>query len=120
MLEGFGLPAAEAIAAGVIPLVSVGGTLHEITGDSAVLVDPTGIVSIAHGMRALVEFRFDERKRRLTVLQGHIRQFTREAAVAGWRSCVQGSLGVTCTKAQAHGGSALDPDQRVHRTGLHR
>ena len=99
LLEGFGLPAAEAVAAGLIPLVTEGGTLHEITGNSAVLVDPTDIDSIAHGMRALVEFGCDERKERLTALQGHIRQFTRAAAVAGWRSCVQRVLGGSDTKS---------------------
>ena len=105
LLEGFGLPAAEAVAAGVIPLVTEGGTLHEIIGDSAVLVDPTDIDSIAYGMRALVEFGCDERKERLMALQGYIRQFTPAAAVAGWRSCVQGALGgsdmVLIQKAQA-------------------
>jgi glycosyltransferase involved in cell wall biosynthesis len=89
LLEGFGLPAAEAIAAGVIPLVTEGGTLHEITGDGAVLVDPTDINSIAHGMRELVELGDDERKWRLTALQAHIRQFTPAAAVSGWRALVQ-------------------------------
>jgi glycosyltransferase involved in cell wall biosynthesis len=104
LLEGFGLPAAEAVAAGLIPLVTEGGTLHELTGNSAVLVDPTDIDSIAHGMRALVEFGCDERKERLTALQGRIQLFTRAAAVAGWRSCIQGALGasgVLIQKAQA-------------------
>jgi glycosyltransferase involved in cell wall biosynthesis len=61
LLEGFGLPVAET-GGGVISLVTEGGTLHEVTGDSAVLVDPTDIDSIAYGMRALVEFGCDERK----------------------------------------------------------
>jgi glycosyltransferase involved in cell wall biosynthesis len=92
LLEGFGFPAAEAIAAGVVPLITKGGALHEITGDGAVLVDPTDIDSIVYGMRELVNLG-DERKGRLTALQRHIRQFTSAAAVAGWRSCVKGSLG---------------------------
>ena len=99
LLEGFGFPAAEAIAAGVVPLITKGGALHEITGDGAVLVDPTDIDSIVYGMRELVELGEDERKGRLTALQRHIRQFTSAAAMAGWRSSVQRSLGSTDTKS---------------------
>ena len=102
LLEGFGFPAAEAIAAGVIPLVAGGGALHEITGDSAVLVDPTDISSIARGMRELVEFGDDERKARLKALQRRIRHFTPAAAVQGWRSCVRGSLDATRAYHQDH------------------
>ncbi|MDU3040187.1 glycosyltransferase family 1 protein, partial [Bradyrhizobium sp.] len=54
ILEGFGLPAAEAINRALVPLVGAGGALHEVTGDSAVLVDPLDVGQIAAGMRTLV------------------------------------------------------------------
>ncbi len=108
LLEGFGFPAAEAIAGGVVPLITKGGALHEITGDGAVLVDPTDIDSIVYGMRELVELGDDERKGRLTALQRHIRQFTIAAAVAGWRSCIQGSLGGSDTKSASSVNSAAN------------
>ena len=67
-LEGFGLPAAEAIGFGLVPLVSRGGALHEVTGDDAVLVDPANIDSIAEGMRVLVSLTVQERERRMASL----------------------------------------------------
>jgi glycosyltransferase involved in cell wall biosynthesis len=53
LLEGFGLPAAEAISRNLVPLVSRDGALHEVAGDRAILVDPLDVKEIAQGMRRL-------------------------------------------------------------------
>lgn len=53
LYEGFGLPILESMALGTPVLTSKGGATGEVAGDSAVLVDPYDIDSLAEGMRAL-------------------------------------------------------------------
>lgn len=53
LYEGFGLPALEAMAAGVPLLASTTGALPEITGDAAVSVDPYDVDAIVAGIRDL-------------------------------------------------------------------
>lgn len=51
--EGFGLPAAEAMALGVPALTSDNGAPAEIVGVAGLLVDPTDVRAIAAGIAAL-------------------------------------------------------------------
>jgi glycosyltransferase involved in cell wall biosynthesis len=53
--EGFGLPAIEALAAGVPVVVSAGGALSEVTQRSMIEVDPRDPHSIADGIARAVE-----------------------------------------------------------------
>lgn len=53
LYEGFGLPAAEAMLLGKPVLVSNSGSLPEIAGDAAMLVDPTDVAQMARGIQAL-------------------------------------------------------------------
>jgi len=92
LLEGFGLPAAEAIRNGLIPLVGSGGALHEVTGDAAILVDPLRSEEIATGMRQLTEMDESERNRRLIDLREHISSFSRENMLGSWRSALKAAL----------------------------
>jgi glycosyltransferase involved in cell wall biosynthesis len=48
--EGFGMPALEAMACGVVPIVSNVSSLPEVVGDVGVLVDPNNLVTIADAM----------------------------------------------------------------------
>ncbi len=84
LLEGFGLPAAEAIAYDLVPLVTMGGALHEVTGDEAILVDPTDVGMISSAISKLVELTDHERSVRLRSLRESAARFTAEAAKATW------------------------------------
>jgi hypothetical protein len=86
LLEGFGLPSAEAISRGVVPLLGRGATLHEVAGDSAILVDPLNMDEIADGVRLLAHMGHEERQARLSELRQSIARFSRNFAVAAWRS----------------------------------
>jgi glycosyltransferase involved in cell wall biosynthesis len=55
LYEGFGLPAAEALACGIPTLVSTDGALAEVVGEAALVVDPLSPESIASGLQRLVE-----------------------------------------------------------------
>lgn len=94
LLEGFGLPAAEAIVHGLIPLVGAGGALHEVTGDEAILVDPEDDASIETGMLRLAEMPDEERARRLPALRASIARFSMEQATAAWRSAIVRATGM--------------------------
>jgi glycosyltransferase involved in cell wall biosynthesis len=51
--EGFGLPALEAMSAGVPVVASNRGSLPEVVGDAGVLIDPTDIASLSHALERL-------------------------------------------------------------------
>ncbi|MFZ2997678.1 glycosyltransferase family 4 protein [Sphingobium sp.] len=53
LYEGFGLPALEALTAGVPLLSSITGALPEVTGSAALSVDPYNIDSLVGAMRKL-------------------------------------------------------------------
>ena len=48
-LEGFGIPALEAMAVGVPVIVSNRGALPEVTGDAAQVVEPDDVRGMADG-----------------------------------------------------------------------
>lgn len=53
--EGFGLPVAEAMAAGLPVVCSRGSALEEVAGGAAVLVDPLNTKSIADGVERILD-----------------------------------------------------------------
>jgi glycosyltransferase involved in cell wall biosynthesis len=85
LLEGFGLPAAEAVHHGLIPLLSHGGALQEVAGDGAIYVDPLDESEIATGMRLLAELTPEERRRRLDQLRVNVSRFSLENEAGKWR-----------------------------------
>ncbi len=54
LYEGFGLPALEAMACGTPVVCSAAGSLGEVVGDAAIIVDPLSVESIADGMEQIV------------------------------------------------------------------
>jgi glycosyltransferase involved in cell wall biosynthesis len=85
LLEGFGLPAAEAINYDLVPVLSSGGALEEVAGSAAVFVNPLDVADIAAGMRKIAAMTSEERARRLSQLQLSVTRFSLEKAVATWR-----------------------------------
>jgi glycosyltransferase involved in cell wall biosynthesis len=85
LLEGFGLPAAEAIAYGLVPLVGRGGALHEVTGDSAILVDPIDVDDIADGLNDMLSLTSTERSVRVTKLRHSTSRFSLFCIQIDWR-----------------------------------
>jgi glycosyltransferase involved in cell wall biosynthesis len=53
--EGFGLPVAEAMAAGLPVVCSRGSALEEVAGDAATLVNPLDTRSIADGIESILD-----------------------------------------------------------------
>jgi glycosyltransferase involved in cell wall biosynthesis len=53
--EGFGLPAAEAMACGTAVITSRSASLVEVTGDAALHVEATDVDALSHAMQRLLE-----------------------------------------------------------------
>jgi len=64
--EGFGLPVAEAMAAGLPVVCSRGSALEEVAGGAATLVDPLHTRSIADGIERILDEpgRAEEQRKR--------------------------------------------------------
>lgn len=86
LYEGFGMPAAEALACGVPTLVSTDGALKEVTGDAALAADPTSVEEIATSLQRLLT---DEALRQKLTQAGPI-----QAARFTWEAAARTVLGV--------------------------
>jgi glycosyltransferase involved in cell wall biosynthesis len=74
--EGFGLPAAEAMAAGTPVVAGARGALPEIVGSAGVLVDPYDVNAIAAG----IESALADRERLAVAGRARAKQFSWETA----------------------------------------
>lgn len=86
LLEGFGMPVAEAIARGLVPLIGAEGVLFEVAGEAAVRVDPLDEASITAGMTALADMSGDEKRVRLVALARSIERFHPASVAMAWRA----------------------------------
>jgi glycosyltransferase involved in cell wall biosynthesis len=87
-LEGFGIPVAEAVARGLIPIVSEGGVLHEVAGEGALSVDPLDIPQIAAAMRTLVDMPAEQAAHRRERLMGSLGRFSQAEFTRAWRDAL--------------------------------
>ncbi|MDQ3706370.1 MAG: glycosyltransferase family 4 protein [Chloroflexota bacterium] len=89
LYEGFGLPAAEALACGVPTLVSTDGALKEVTDEAALAADPRSIEEIASNLQRLLT---DEALREELAQAGprQVARFTWEAAARTVLSVYEG------------------------------
>lgn len=84
LLEGFGVPALEAAALGLVPLVGRGGAQEEAIDGAGILVDPTSIESIAEGLKALVDMGPVERTALLRRAKARADALTRDRFLRSW------------------------------------
>jgi len=89
LLEGFGIPVAEAVAHGLVPLVSNKGALAEVAGPAAILVDPVDESDLCRGLRELLALSQGEVDLRLDELRRNIERFTPARAKALWNETLQ-------------------------------
>lgn len=85
-LEGFGMPVAEAICHGLVPLVTKNSVLEEVAGTSALSAPAHDIEAIGVGMRRLVTMESDERDERLKGLRDSVRRFDVIRIQGEWRA----------------------------------
>lgn len=64
LYEGFGLPVLEALQSGAIVVSSNAGSLPEVAGDAAILVEPT-IAGLQQGIEEAVHLRGTDREERI-------------------------------------------------------
>lgn len=80
--EGFGMPPAEALACGTIPVVSTNTSLPEVVGEAGVGVDPYSVASIAHGIMVAIDLTKEQKRRRLELGKQHIKRFDWQKSAA--------------------------------------
>lgn len=84
-LEGFGVPVAEAISRGVVPLITRDSVLEEVAGAGALTAGTDDIDAIGRGMAALATMTGAERTARLAEMQASLGRFSPSAFAAAWR-----------------------------------
>lgn len=84
-LEGFGMPAAEALVNGLLPVVSRDGALIEVAGPGAIIVDADDVASIEAGLAELVALPATEKLARVQRSRTGLAAFSEEHVLAAWR-----------------------------------
>ncbi|SDM20015.1 Glycosyltransferase involved in cell wall bisynthesis [Methylobacterium phyllostachyos] len=85
-LEGFGIPVAEAINHGLIPLVTRESVLEEVAGEAALTADSSSIDEMAAQMRNLVSMPESEKRQRQALLGKAVERFSRAEFKTNWRN----------------------------------
>lgn len=75
LYEGFGMPPAEALACGTVPVVSDNSSLPEVVGEAGIKVRPYSVASIKNGIIVALKETPDKHALRLKLGRQHINQF---------------------------------------------
>ena len=86
LFEGFGLPVLESMACGTPTVVANASSLPEVAGDASVLVNPTDVTDIAHGLNKLLS---EPRLRRELIDRGFV-----QAKKFSWQTAAEKTLQV--------------------------
>ncbi|MDF8334824.1 glycosyltransferase [Novosphingobium cyanobacteriorum] len=92
-LEGFGVPVAEAIARGLVPLVTADSVLEEVAGEGALVAPCHDADAIAAQMNRLVALTSAERALRQQRLARSIARFSRQSFAQGWSTLIHDVAG---------------------------
>lgn len=84
-LEGFGMPVAEAIGRGLVPIISRNSVLEEVAGEGASVVDPEDEGQISQAMITSWNMSHAEYAARSAALLKGISRFTRAGFTESWR-----------------------------------
>jgi glycosyltransferase involved in cell wall biosynthesis len=85
LLEGFGMPVAEAAQRGLVPLISQGGVMQEVAGDGALYADPLDEGEMAQAMCTLAGLTATDREHRLGMLTSSLTRYDIAHFHDGWR-----------------------------------
>lgn len=88
LLEGFGMPLAEAIGHGTIPAITENSVLEEVAGEGALTCDPLSVDSIMRAMVGLIDMPEPERAARLVRLRASIERFSLAKFCHDWRAAL--------------------------------
>jgi glycosyltransferase involved in cell wall biosynthesis len=107
LYEGFGLPVVEALARGVPTITSTAGSLPEVAGEAAILVDPYDVAAIA---AAIGRIDRDEGLRRALAAAGPIQAatFSGDRFQANLRSLYRPLVAPDMVRAAARNSSSTD------------
>lgn len=86
LYEGFALRALDAMACGAPVVCSAAGSLGEVVGDAAIIVDPLDVESIADGMQPVI--RLGDRR------ESFVRRSIEHAANVSWKSTAAKTVAV--------------------------
>ncbi|MEK7165413.1 MAG: glycosyltransferase family 1 protein, partial [Patescibacteria group bacterium] len=78
LYEGFGLPVLEAMACATQVVTSNKGSLAEIVGPNAIVVDPFSEIAIFEGIKNAISLRGNDRKEMLERARRYVSKFTWE------------------------------------------
>lgn len=78
LYEGFGLPVLEAMACGCRVVTSNRGSLKEVAGEAAIIVDPENVEAITNGIETVLKLSNEERGKLVKRGQNWTKQFTWE------------------------------------------
>lgn len=93
LLEGFGMPVAEAARRGLVPLLSRGGVMQEVAGDGALYADPLDEAEMAQALCTLAGLSPTERRHRTDLLEASLTRFDIAHFRDGWRGLLLDMIG---------------------------